>query len=256
MVTFCPWKGRNKVDIRTGSARPLPSQLRHCYSITCQGSNVSGLGWPVVLDWVWEVETRAGVRTQEEVRFNSQLVRNPTATCVEWRKVGTPSTTSSCWGAVCSGRSHMKKWTREMFRGKRHNCLIAQGMLYRSLNSSAEGWLSYSILWCKNAKSAVDVQLGDVAILRDTNILSSGKSEEMMPYCFHLGGWHPGHVRYRRSSKPGQLLPWFPSNTKGYSFSDTVISCRGIWFAILFWTGEICASNFSKSLWNIGLFLL
>lgn len=89
----------------------------------------------------------------------------------------------------------------------------------------------------------VDVQFGDMAILRDTNILSSGKSEEMIPYCFHLGSWHPDfwHVGTALGQKSISYC-YFLWTLKDPAWSAILISCGRIWFATLFWTSEIYAS--------------
>lgn len=198
-----------------------------------------------------------------ELKKKSDLAPNwlgtQMATSMERREAGKPSTTFSCLGAhdllEGSGRSCLNKWIREMFSRKRYNCLVVycKDLWIVELR---DDWVPV-FLWRRSAVS------GWCAIWRhayfNRNMLSSGKHWGQKKWFYIVFIWAAGIQTVWDTGKlwAGTDSPTMISfGPKGYSFSDAVISCREIWFAIFFWTGEICASHFSKSLWNIGLFLL
>lgn len=84
------------------------------------------------------------------------------------------------------------------------------------MNFRVEEWLKPSILWHKNAKFPVDVQFGDMAIFRDTYMLSSGKQGSQKKWFYMVFIWVAGiQTVWDTGAALGQdsLSYWFPLNT-------------------------------------------
>lgn len=132
-------------------------------------------------------------------------------------------------------------------------------MLYTWLwiSELKNGWLSYNNLGFENSKLPVDVHnLETRAILKDTDILSSGKQGSQKKWFHVVFICAAGIKTMRYGISSGQKsIPhcYFLWTQKDTAPSAAVISCGRIGYAMFFWNSKIHASHFSKDLWNIEL---